>query len=252
MRRRQSAAEQRPCRREGRCLRSAANKTTNHAEIHMRTCHVAGFAVVGASALASAMALAGPPPIFYQSSPTLHYQLRYFIESVEFNGCESRPDGYFCRQVGAGNYTNGLVVSVNETEQTGSVIAQRYLWCELSPGSLDVSAAGRAVRLEALIDIAADTCSTSGFFYDFNTGEGGVSEFPNSSMSIRAHLSDPWAALSTKNTGHYSTADRVRESVSCNNDTQELFQDTSVEIDGSSMMVDYSRANTSRCNTVGK
>jgi hypothetical protein len=189
------------------------------------------------------MALAGPPPI--------HYQLRYSIETVEFNGCESRTDGYFCRQVAAGNYTNGLVVSVNETEQTGSVIAQRFLDCELSSGSLDVSAAGRAVGLEALIDIAADGCFTSGFTYDFSTGEGGLSEFPNS-IAIRALLSDPWAARSTIETGHYSTADGVRESVSCNNDTQESFQDTSAEVNGSSMTVDFSRANTSRCNTVGR
>ena len=217
----------------------------------MRKCHIAGLAVVGGCALVSVTALAGPPPIYYQSSPTLHYQLRYFIETVVFNGCESRTDGYFCREVEAGNYTNGLVVSVNETEQTGSVIAQRYLDCELSSGSLDVSAAGRAVRLEALIDIAADGCFTSGFTYDFNTGEGGLSEFPNS-ISIHALLSDPWAALSTTSTGHYSTADRVRESVSCDNHTQESFQDTSAEINGSSMTVDWSRANTSRCNTVGK
>ena len=44
MRRSRSAAEYRPCRREGRCLRSAVIKTPSYGEMHMRKRHVPAFA----------------------------------------------------------------------------------------------------------------------------------------------------------------------------------------------------------------
>lgn len=225
----------------------------------MKKCHVSAFAVTVASALVSAAAIAGPPQFPNQFSPSFHKQLppssryhfNYLIKTVEFRGCEFRTDGYLCQEVGAANYTFGLVVSVNESEETGAVIANRYMYCELSSDSLDIAADARGVRFEVEIDIAADGCYTYGFTVDRSTWEYGPSEFPNS-MSIRALFSDPWATRSTIENGHYSTADGARENLTCDNDTGEYFQDASVEINGSSVPIDWSRAYTNRCNTVGR
>lgn len=222
-----------------------------HGEKHMRKCHVAGFAVVGGSALVCAMAIAGPPPLHYQSSPSFHYQVRASEYGLHMGGCEYEAEGYSCWDLYPTLRSDGFIVTLWEYQFEGTVYRSRSLFCYLSPDTLDVAGGARAAKFEALIDIARDGCINDGHFEDHGTGEYGPYEFPNS-VSIRALVRDPWASSSSAGTGHYSTADGARYNNFCRYDLGDRFQDASVEINGSSPVIEFSEAWRSDCIEAGK
>ena len=217
----------------------------------MRKCHIAGLAVVGACALVSVTAVAGSPPFADPFSPMLHYQFKEKSEVLNAGGCESSSDGTFCWNIYVGSYPGGFM-SFYETQAGETGYRYRFLQCYSSvPGTFDVGGAARVARYEALIDVAMQGCSNFGYYYDYNTGQAGEYTFPDFVL-INALFRSPAVSNSSNSQGHSSDVSGLRENYSCNFDEGSNFQDGSVEINGSSVPMEWSFANTNRCHRTGK
>ena len=220
--------------------------------MHMRKCHIAGLAVVWASALVSATAIAGRP--FF--NPQFHLQQRYNYNSLYAYGCEDSSDGFACWDLSSQGTLFGdtpvQFVRLNESVLAGSVYTFRSLVCLVSADTIEVAPAARAARFEALIDIAADGCETDGYSVDYSKDEyGPPPEFPNS-VSIRVLLSDPFATNSSTSTGQASTKEGARDNYHCNLDSAYMYEDASAELNGSSKFVANSAGQRNRCSRVSK
>jgi len=216
----------------------------------MRKCHIAGFAVVGASVLVSATAMAGPPLLPNLSSPSLHYQDKANFYGATMEGCEEITDGSSCWDLSLEFQGDSVRVILYEYQYTSTFETSRGMGCFLPLDTFDVAAKARAAKFEALIDIARDGCQSVGFRIDYISGEYSPYEFPND-MSIHAYVSDPENTYSSINTGHTSSVNGYRENVLCYFDSN-TFQNLSVEINGSPMLVGGAQAFRNRCNTTVK
>ena len=218
----------------------------------MRKCHIAGFAVIGASALVSATGIAEPPYL----NPQFHTQEQSRQDELYALDCEYSDDEYDCWSLSAATYLFGDTfvtnVFLNEWTQAGTVYKTRGLYCPVSPDTLDVATGARAATFEVLIDIAKDGCTNEGYTVDYSSGEYGPYEFPNS-MSIRALFSDPYNTVSTHALIHQSNQETFRQNLSCKSSKGEEYQDATVEINGSSKGMNFtSQASKRRCNDVVK
>ena len=219
----------------------------------MTKCHCAGFAVVGASVLVSATAIAGPPLLPNLSSPSLHDQYKYNSYGATMAGCEEITDGISCWDLSLEFLSfqgDSVRVILYEYEYTSTFETTRGMGCYLPLDTFDVAAKARAVKFEALIDIARDGCQSVGWRYVYSTGEWSTYEFPND-MSIHAYASDPYNTYSSINTGHTSSVNGYRENVLCYFDSNTL-QNLSVEINGSPKLAGGAQASRNRCNTTVK